>query len=180
MGCKCDCNLRPYKILSSVIGRNKGAVGTYFLRQHLLAFFKRIFRFHHQPISQFSSRRKGYCKKKHLRTHVILRWESCGQTFPTVVAHGQASKEKIQKVVRPFLDTLAQKSDRKQGWMVGRGERRRGRKNLPARPKNGISHTNHTNHARAFCFFVFFLIIFHSLSSFVHYISKAQDILIAD
>lgn len=29
------------------------------------------------------------------RTHVILRWESCSQTFPTVVAHGQASEEGV-------------------------------------------------------------------------------------
>lgn len=27
--------------------------------------------------------------------HVILRWESCSQTFPTVVAHGQTSEEGV-------------------------------------------------------------------------------------
>lgn len=33
------------------------------------------------------------------RTHVILRWESCGQTFPTVVAHGQASERKGHSMI---------------------------------------------------------------------------------
>lgn len=98
-------------------------------------FFKRIFRFHHQPISQFSSRWKGYCKKKHLRTHVILRWESCSQTFPTVVAHGQASKEIIQKVVRPLLDTPAQKKWSQAGMDGGAGGKKKGKKKLTCKAK---------------------------------------------
>lgn len=98
-------------------------------------FLKRIFRFHHQPISQFSSWWKGYCKKKHLRAHVILRRESCSQSFPTVVAHGQASKEKHKKWSDIPWYTSSKKvpASRDEWW--GGGERRRGRQKLTCKAK---------------------------------------------